>query len=288
MKLHVAMCMVICAPVTADELVTVRTSDDTVRLFDTDEADFVNTLLPLGVPFDFGDLAWDGERVFMVQGFAGTGLYELGNKGEASFIGAHGFTDMFGMVYDPTTDTLYASRSTTGSGFYSLDRETGQATFIGDPGVSLDALSYDSSRDVLIGAHAGPGDLYEVDRATGQVTLLYDGDFFNNCGMTYVPSEDLHWMIDWSGEVYTFDPNDGYERTSITNVGEAYDGLIFLDFTIGVCEADCNGDGVLNILDFVCFQGLFQDGDPDADCNGDGVLNVLDFVCFQGEFVEGC
>ncbi len=54
------------------------------------------------------------------------------------------------------------------------------------------------------------------------------------------------------------------------------------------CVADCNGDGALNILDFVCFQGLFVAGDLDADCNGDGVLNILDFVCFQGLFVQGC
>ena len=54
------------------------------------------------------------------------------------------------------------------------------------------------------------------------------------------------------------------------------------------CAADCNGDGVLNILDFVCFQGLFVAGSLDADCNGDGQLNVLDFVCFQQVFVEGC
>jgi hypothetical protein len=25
-----------------------------------------------------------------------------------------------------------------------------------------------------------------------------------------------------------------------------------------------------------------------ADCNGDGVLNILDFVCFQNKFVSGC
>lgn len=54
------------------------------------------------------------------------------------------------------------------------------------------------------------------------------------------------------------------------------------------CAADVNNDGELNILDFVAFQSLFQDGDPEADCNGDGGLDVLDFVCFQGKFVEGC
>ena len=63
------------------------------------------------------------------------------------------------------------------------------------------------------------------------------------------------------------------------------------DFTFGVvasCAADCNGDGELNVLDFVCFQGLFTSGDGAADCTGDGALNVLDFVCFQGVFVGGC
>ena len=54
------------------------------------------------------------------------------------------------------------------------------------------------------------------------------------------------------------------------------------------CSADCNEDGMLNILDFVCYQNLFQSGDPSADCNGDGALNILDFVCFQGLFEDGC
>jgi hypothetical protein len=56
----------------------------------------------------------------------------------------------------------------------------------------------------------------------------------------------------------------------------------------GGCTADCNDDGQLNVLDFVCFQSLFVDADPGADCNADGQLNVLDFVCFQGVFNQGC
>ena len=55
-----------------------------------------------------------------------------------------------------------------------------------------------------------------------------------------------------------------------------------------VCLADCNGDDVLNILDFVCFQNLFQSGSMAADCNQDGSLNILDFVCFQNAFMDGC
>jgi hypothetical protein len=54
------------------------------------------------------------------------------------------------------------------------------------------------------------------------------------------------------------------------------------------CAADFNGDGSLNILDFVAFQNAFVAGDPDADCDGNGALNVLDFVCFQNLFKAGC
>ena len=49
----------------------------------------------------------------------------------------------------------------------------------------------------------------------------------------------------------------------------------------GDCPGDCNGDGQASVLDFVCFQGLFQAMDPAGDCNGDGSFTILDFICFQ-------
>jgi len=54
------------------------------------------------------------------------------------------------------------------------------------------------------------------------------------------------------------------------------------------CLADFNGDGSLNILDFVAYQAGFASMDPRADCNEDGSFNILDFVCFQGAFAAGC
>jgi hypothetical protein len=55
------------------------------------------------------------------------------------------------------------------------------------------------------------------------------------------------------------------------------------------CFADCDGNDVLNILDFLCYQGAFQDGNLDqADCDGNGVLNILDFLCYQEAFQDGC
>ena len=54
------------------------------------------------------------------------------------------------------------------------------------------------------------------------------------------------------------------------------------------CPADVNGDGELNVLDFVAFQLLWQAQAPEGDCDANGLYNILDFVCFQQRFVEGC
>ena len=54
------------------------------------------------------------------------------------------------------------------------------------------------------------------------------------------------------------------------------------------CPADCNDDGGIDVLDFVCFQSEWQNQSEVGDCNGDGVYDVLDFVCFQGKFMKGC
>ena len=211
----------------AGTLYTVRTSDDMLRALDTNTLLFTDIGV-LGAPFDFGGLAWDStnQTMYLVTGFADTNLYTVDlNNGSAALVGSHGFTDMFGLAYDPTTETLFSSRSTTGQGFYSLDRSNGSANFIGNPGVNLDGLAYDSTRDMIVGALAGPGDLYDIDRDDGSATLLFDGAFFNNAGLAYDPDTDLLWMIDWSGNLYTFDPNDGYSRTLIMSGLGPHDGL---------------------------------------------------------------
>jgi hypothetical protein len=56
----------------------------------------------------------------------------------------------------------------------------------------------------------------------------------------------------------------------------------------GGCPADYNGDGMLNILDFVAYQQGWQQQDPEADCDDNGLYNILDFVCFQQLFQAGC
>lgn len=54
------------------------------------------------------------------------------------------------------------------------------------------------------------------------------------------------------------------------------------------CTIDCDGDGAVDIFDFLCFLDRFSRGDPSADCDGDGTLTVFDFLCFQTGFSWGC
>jgi hypothetical protein len=63
--------------------------------------------------------------------------------------------------------------------------------------------------------------------------------------------------------------------------------LVGLDTAEG-CAADFNGDGSLDVLDFVDFQAAWQAQDPAADCDGSGTFDVLDFVCYQNLFTGGC
>jgi hypothetical protein len=62
----------------------------------------------------------------------------------------------------------------------------------------------------------------------------------------------------------------------------------------GSCYANCDGSSqapLLNVNDFICFQGKFAAGDLYANCDGsteEPVLNVNDFVCFQAKFAAGC
>ena len=127
-------------------------------------------------------------------------------------------------------------------------------------------------------------DLVTIDLATGVhtpiggVEVITSDIAFGESGTLYGGSPD--------GSVFSIDPETGDKTFLFNALGIRISGLAA--GPAAGCAADCDGNGELNILDFVCFQGLFQDGDDAADCNGDGVLNILDFVCFQGEFQAGC
>ena len=54
------------------------------------------------------------------------------------------------------------------------------------------------------------------------------------------------------------------------------------------CFPDCNGDGLLTLSDFGCFQTRFAVGNMLADCNRDSLLQLSDFGCFITKYALGC
>jgi hypothetical protein len=56
----------------------------------------------------------------------------------------------------------------------------------------------------------------------------------------------------------------------------------------GSCRADINGDGQVNLQDFLAFLQAYAAGLPVADFNGDGQVNIQDFLAFLSAFAAGC
>jgi hypothetical protein len=54
------------------------------------------------------------------------------------------------------------------------------------------------------------------------------------------------------------------------------------------CDADFNGDTVINSLDFIAYLNGYVANDPKADFNGDTIVNSLDFIAFLNAYVAGC
>jgi hypothetical protein len=61
-----------------------------------------------------------------------------------------------------------------------------------------------------------------------------------------------------------------------------------LKVTVSSCQADINGDGIVNVSDFLAYLSLFAAADPRADINGDNQINVSDFLGYLQLFAAGC
>ena len=115
------------------------------------------------------------------------------------------------------------------------------------------------------------------DTEGGFIGILDNGDRFGHSAAA-LGDLDGDDVGDLAAGAYTDDDGD-------TDRGAVW--MLFLD-GVPTCPADINGDGELNVLDFVVFQLLWQAGDAAGDCDANGIFNVLDFVCFQQLFVDGC
>ena len=86
--------------------------------------------------------------------------------------------------------------------------------------------------------------------------------------------------------LYGIDPKTG-QSEEIGILPGAVQGLAIADVK-PPCYADTNGDGTLDLFDFLEFVNRFNAGDGKADCNNDTELNLFDFLCFTNAFNAGC
>jgi hypothetical protein len=95
------------------------------------------------------------------------------------------------------------------------------------------------------------------------------------------------------GSVYSFTSTCGSAQVADMNFGRLFSNVMG-PATGTPCYANCDGSTtapILNVNDFICFQGLYAAGHSSANCDGSTappVLNVNDFICFQGKYAAGC
>lgn len=190
--------------------------------------------------------------------------------------------------------------------------------------VKTGAIAYDPSRDVVVlhglslsgsaetwewdgtswslrsveGPRPRWGHSMEYSEASGEVVLFggQDDEAFGP-PMSDVWAWDGHAWAEISaqgperlarkGHAMTYDPR----RDTFVVFGGYIDTFDMFGDTWELslsCAPDVNGDGVLNVLDFVAFQTAWLAHEAGADCDQDGAWTVGDFVCFQTAFGAGC
>lgn len=98
-------------------------------------------------------------------------------------------------------------------------------------------------------------------------------------------------------EVLTADDDDGNIGNGTPNgaaICAAFDahGITidesFCEESAGLCYADFDGSGHLDVHDFLRFALAFEARERAADCDGYGSLDAFDWLCFTSAFAAGC
>jgi hypothetical protein len=123
---------------------------------------------------------------------------------------------------------------------------------------------------------------FTPDNPIDVITFIWRPQIYTPLDVSYV-TESLLTDDDGANAIHAWEGEDK-DSSSVA----AYP-VTEADIAFSVaCLNDFNGDGAIDILDFVAFQQAFLALEPAADCNADVQWNILDFVCFQQLFQNGC
>jgi hypothetical protein len=136
-----------------------------------------------------------------------------------------------------------------------------------------------SNGNVIVGGFSSPAGVYEYDPQGAQVGFIPGG----GARAAYeLGNGNIMWTN--SSGVNIYDVGTGVSTT----VHDANGQYIELFRPDAPCYPDCDGNGMLDFFDFLCFQNAFLAQDPYADCDQNGVFDFFDYLCFQNEFLAGC
>ncbi|MEE9130548.1 MAG: hypothetical protein V3T84_11065 [Phycisphaerales bacterium] len=276
-----AFVCVACSPTFAQTMYSVRETDDTLVKIDISDpaAPIISDVGPLGVRFQFGGMTFGpGSELFMADGLHPPSLYTVNTKtGEATLVGPTGLDDLDAIAWDTSTRTMYGTQFVQGQALVTIDPATGEAMIVNPMmDVGIGGLTYNADTDQLVGSHNGPGDLYEIDRETGDLTLLFDGPFVNDSGLTYDPVNNFYWGIDWSGVLFYYDIAKGLQRTDLLTGLAPHDGLAWIP---APCPWDLDNSGIVGATDLLSLLVNWGKcpGCP-ADFDGNGVVGATDLL----------
>src|SRR5262249_41557274 len=134
----------------------------------------------------------------------------------------------------------------------------------------------------------GDNGLFSVDLSTGytqlvgqQLTPLY--------GLDFGPSGLLYGLSD-QGRIFWVSRYDS-TLALVRDTGDQF----WLDLTVPdvqngppPCYPDFDGNGTLDLFDFLAFVNAFNAHQNKADCDHNGSWDLFDFLCFTNAFNAGC
>jgi hypothetical protein len=218
-------------------LVTVRQNDGMLRAYNLISGMF-SDIGPVGFFPSAMGLTWDTstQTLYLLDGSNTLQLYTVNTvTGLASAVGNHGQLDLGGLAYDSALDTMYTTQGLFSfmGGVYTVNPVTAATSLIGSPPSTFDGLTYDVTRNQIIASDCGfngTAQMYEINPATGaQTPVGTPGPFFVDvCGLAYEPIDDLYWSIDWSGQLFSYDPNNNYAQTQVLTGLNSHDGLAYV------------------------------------------------------------
>ena len=138
-----------------------------------------------------------------------------------SFVALTSVGGLLGIAFDPTTGVLYGSVDFFFiSELYTLDIETGTATFVGEPGSFPGRIAFDPQGRLYL--QDGRPALLEIDKLTGNVLNIVSMNLdLGRAGMTFSENGTLLIVdggVAGTDTLYTLDPTTGI-LTSIGHTG---------------------------------------------------------------------